>query len=53
MLADNPVMAARFAHLTTREDNRPARQRWIHVIITRRGAWDPAAARTTPVRQAA
>jgi hypothetical protein len=45
-LPNNPVMAARFAHLTTRENNRLARQqartacaaallRWIHVVITR------------------
>jgi hypothetical protein len=51
-LPNNPVMAARFAHLTTREHNRLARQqartacaaallRWIHVVITRRIAWDP------------
>jgi hypothetical protein len=54
-LPNNPVMAARFAHLTTREDNRLARQqartacaaallRWIHVVITRRVTWDPAIA---------
>jgi len=64
-LPNNPVMAARFAHLTTREDNRLARQqartacaaallRWIHVVITRRVTWDPAiAAGSTPLRQAA
>jgi transposase len=64
-LPNNPVMAARFAHLTTREDNRLARQqartacaaallRWIHVVITRRVTWDPAiAAGTTLLRQAA
>jgi transposase len=64
-LPNNPVMAARFARLTTREDNRLARQqartacaaallRWIHVVITRRVTWDPAiAAGTTPLRQAA
>jgi transposase len=64
-LPRNPVMAARFAHLTTREHNRLARQqartacaaallRWIHVVITRRVAWDPAiAAGITPLRQAA
>ena len=57
-------MAARFAHLTTREENRLARQqartacaaalqRWIHVIITRRVTWDPViAAGTTLLRQA-
>ena len=48
-------MAARFTHLTTREDNRLARQqartacaaallRWIHVVITRQVPWDPAIA---------
>jgi hypothetical protein len=64
-LPNNPVMAARFAHLTTREDNRLARQqartacaaallRWIHVVVTRRVTWDPAiAAGSTPLRQAA
>ena len=54
-MPNNPVMAARFGYLTTREDNRLARQqartacaaallRWIHVVITRRVAWDPAIA---------
>jgi transposase len=64
-LPNNPVMAARFAHLTTRENNRLARQqahtaraaaplRWIHVAITRQVARDPAiAAGTTPPRRAA
>jgi transposase len=64
-LPDNPVMAARFTHLTTREDNRLARQqartacaaallRWIHVVITQKVAWDPAiAAGTRPAQQAA
>ena len=64
-LPNNPVMAARFAHLTTREHNRLARQqartacaaallRWIHVVITRRVAWDPAlAAGSTPAQRAA
>ena len=48
-------MAARFTYLTTRGNNRLARQqartacaaallRWIHVVITRRVAWDPAVA---------
>jgi transposase len=61
----NPVMAARFAHLTTRQDNRLARLqartacaaallRWIHVVVSRRVTWDPAiAAGGTPLRQAA
>jgi len=64
-MPDNPVMAARFSHLTTRQDNRLARQqartaraaallRWIHVVVTRRVTWDPAiAAGGTPPRQAA
>ena len=64
-LPNNPVMAARFGYLTTRQDNRLARQqartacaaallRWLHVVITRRVAWDPAiAAGNTPARQAA
>jgi transposase len=54
-LPNNPVMTARFAHLTTREHNRLARQqartacaaallRWIHVVVTQRVAWDPAIA---------
>src|SRR6516225_839737 len=54
-LPNNPVMAARFAYLTTRQDNRLARQqartacaaallRWIHVVVTRRVPWDPAIA---------
>ena len=57
--------AARFAHLTTREENRLARQqartacaaallRWMHVVITRHVAWDPAiAAGNTLAQQAA
>ena len=64
-LPNNPVLAAKFTHLTTRDDNRLARQqartacaaallRWIHVVITRQVAWDPAiAAGSTPLRQAA
>ncbi len=64
-LPDNDVLAAKFTHLTTRDDNRLARQqartacaaallRWIHVVITRRVSWDPAiAAGSTPLQQAA
>jgi transposase len=64
-LPNNDVMAARFTHLTTRDDNRLARQqartacaaallRWIHVVITKRVSWDPAiAAGSTPLQQAA
>ena len=54
-MPNNPVMAARFTYLTTRQDNRLARQqartacaaallRWIHVVVTRRVTWDPAVA---------
>ncbi len=64
-LPNNLVMAAKFAHLTTREDNRLARQqartacaaaqlRWIHVVITRQVRWDPAiAAGQTSLQKAA
>jgi transposase len=64
-LPNNRVMAARFTYLTTRDDNRLARQqartacaaallRWIHVIITHRVSWDPAiAAGNTALNQAA
>ena len=64
-LPNNDVLAAKFTHLTTRDDNRLARQqartacaaallRWIHVVITRQVSWDPAiAAGATPLRQAA
>jgi len=64
-MPNNPVMAARFTYLTTRQDNRLARQqartacaaallRWIHVVVTQRVTWDPAiAAGGTPLRQAA
>jgi transposase len=64
-LPSNPVLAAKFTHLTTRDQNRLARQqartacaaallRWIHVVVTRRVAWDPAiAAGTTPLQRAA
>jgi transposase len=63
-LPNNPVMAARFAYLTTREDNRLARQqartacaaallRWIHVVITRQVAWDPAIAAGSTAQQRA
>jgi transposase len=64
-LPNNPVMAARFTYLTTRQDNRLARQqartacaaallRWIHVVVTRQVTWDPAiAAGRTSLRQAA
>lgn len=58
-LPNNPVLAARFRHLTTRDDNRLARQqaraacaaallRWLHVVITQRVAWNPAIAAGEP-----
>jgi transposase len=54
-MPDDPVMAARFGYLTTRQDNRLACQqartacaaallRWIHVVVTRHVAWDSAIA---------
>jgi transposase len=54
-LPNNPVLAARFHHLTTREDNRLARQqaraacaaallRWLHVVVTGAIRWNPAIA---------
>jgi transposase len=64
-LPNNPVLAARFTYLTTREHNRLARQqartacaaallRWLHVVVTRRVLWDPAiAAGTKPLNAAA
>ena len=64
-MPNNPVLAAKFTRLTTREDNRLARQqartacaaallRWIHVVVTRRVPWDPAiAAGAQPLQQAA
>jgi transposase len=64
-LPNNPVMAARFTYLTTREHNRLARQqartacaaallRWIHAVITQQVAWDPLiAAGTKHLHQAA
>jgi transposase len=56
-LHHNPVMAARYRYLTTRERNplsdgqaraaiAAALLRWIHVVATRRVAWDPARAGT-------
>jgi transposase len=47
----NPVLAARYEHLTTREHNRLAGQqaraaraatllRWLHAVVVRRTAWD-------------
>jgi transposase len=53
----NPVMAARYQYLTTRQHNRltdgqaraalaAALLRWLHVIVTRRVTWDPRLAGT-------
>jgi transposase len=50
-LPNNPVLAARFQHLTTRDDNRLAPQqaraacgaallRWLHVVVTQRTQWN-------------
>ena len=55
---NNTVLAARFEHLTTRENNRLARQqaraacaasllRWLHVVVTRGVAWDATIAAGT------
>jgi transposase len=51
-LPNNPVLAARFHHLTTRDENRLVRQqaraasllRWPHVVLTGGVRWDPAVA---------
>jgi len=54
-LPHNPVMAARYRYLTTRQRNRltggqaraaiaAALLRWMHVVVTRRVAWDAATA---------
>lgn len=61
-LPNDAVLAARFHHLTTREDNRLARQqarpacaaallRWLYVVVTGAIPWNPAIAagdRTQP-----
>ena len=64
-LPNNPVMAARFQHLTTRSDNplsvgqaraslAASLLRWLHVVITKHTRWDPAvAAGLTDVPEAA
>ena len=63
-VANNPVLAARFAYLTTREHNRLARQqartacaaallRWLHVVVTQQVAWDPSIAAGKPLTVAA
>ncbi|MEZ0367441.1 transposase, partial [Mycobacterium sp. pUA109] len=56
-MAHNPVMAARYRYLTTREHNRltdgqaraaiaAALLRWIHVVATQQVRWDAAIAGT-------
>ena len=65
-MPNNPVMAARFTYLTSRDQNRLARQqartacaaallRWLHVVITRQVSWDPiiAAGGMPPLQTAA
>ena len=63
-LHTNPVMAARYQHLTTRTTNplcdgqaraalAAALLRWMHVIVTRRVSWDAAVAGTGEDLQAA
>jgi transposase len=60
----NPVMAARYRHLTTRKANplkdgqaraaiAAALLRWLHVVVTRRVHWDPAIAGAEVVMPAA
>jgi transposase len=57
-LHHNPVMAARYRYLTTRQHNRltdgqaraaiaAALLRWIHVVVTQRVRWDAAIASAT------
>ena len=61
---NNPVLAARFGYLTTREHNRLAKQqartacaaallRWLHVVVTQRVAWDSSIAAGKPMTVAA
>jgi len=63
-LQHNPVMAARYRYLTTRQHNRltdgqaraaiaAALLRWIHVVVTRRVHWDAAIAGVTKLPAAA
>ena len=63
-LHHNPVMAARYRHLTTREHNKltdgqaraaiaAALLRWLHAIVTQRAAWDAAIAGVSEVMPAA
>jgi transposase len=54
-LPNNPVLAAKFTHLTTRDHNRLARQqartacaasllRWLYIVVTQRVTWNPVIA---------
>jgi hypothetical protein len=54
-LPHNPVLAARFAHLTTRDTDRlaagaaraacaAALLRWLYAVVTKRQLWDPQVA---------
>jgi len=63
-LPNNPVMAARYRHLTNRQTNRLTGQqaraalaaallRWIHVITTRRVTWDATLAGNPDLLRAA
>lgn len=63
-LPNNPVLAARFQYLTTRQHNRLARQqaraacaaallRWLHVVVTQQVAWNPAIAAGKTLQSAA
>jgi transposase len=63
-LRHNPVYRARFAHLTGRTDNplRPGQARaaiaaallrQLHVVVTRRVAWNPAIAAGAPLEEVA
>jgi transposase len=60
----NPVLHAKFVHLTTRDNDRlapgqariacaAALLRWLHAILTHRAPWDPATATGTPHRATA
>jgi transposase len=63
-LPHNPVMAARYRYLTTRQHNRltdgqaraaiaAALLRWLHVVVTHRVSWDAAIAGTDALPAAA
>ena len=63
-LPNNPVLAARYHHLTRRDHNRltdgqaraalaAALLRWVHVVVTRRVRWDPQVAAGGPAQAVA